>query len=919
MVAGRLIHRVIRKGVVHPTVVRPCLLFVSATGRAVAKDALLTAESDPRRAITLANTAIQLARTEQDPTAVSIAERAWGLAAHHLKDINLAVRHLRRAIRFGQQAAVALPAAEARMTLAGVLSWRGHSAAAIKEIDAALTGLTGVHRARAEAQRGAILYHMGRFEAAMENYRVALPALRRAKDTVWVQRVLQNRGIAHCQRGEFAAAEADMRAAQRLCQQQGLELNLGLVHHNLAFLHTCRGDVPAAISYLDRAESCFRLLESQLGQLLKDRASLLLSARLFAEARQAAEEAVSAFQREGRGLALPEARLLLSQAALLDGDLPAARQQASQALREFTHHQRDEWAALAQLALISCRLRDERLRRRVRISELEQVLAVLAKTWPAAAAEAGLAAARLALERGQHQRGHDLLRRVSRSRRHGVATLRARAWYAEALWRQTAGNRRGAASAARAGLRILDEHVAGLGATDLRAHAAGHRTDLAELGLRLAKQDQSLPRMFQWAELGRARYLSYPPARPPDDPLLAQALADLRTTAAQIDRLRGRSNAGNARLRQRQLALERQIRDHYRRKHSDPSALPSTPSIATLTEALGNAVLLEYLQLDSTLHVLVIADGRVRLREVGPVSELGDLVDIVPFALRRLIRHNVRRGSRVAADAMLRNTTSQLDNALFGPVPEIENRPLVIIPTGRLQSLAWPILPSCWGRPVTVAPSATLWWAARGRQSSIGSVAVAAGPGLAGAHDEAAAIAAIHGTTALIGEAATVAAVASALRGAALAHLATHGHVYPDNPLFSKLRFADGPLMVHDIEAIDRVPHTVVLAACDSGRPIVRSGDEVLGLGAALLAQGASQLVAPLFSVRDTETAPLMIAFHRQLAAGQPVANALATAQQEIADNYPSGLTDAAPFVCLGAGFTVPNLLPRKQPAMASV
>lgn len=884
----------------------------------MAKDALLTAESDPRRAITLAKTAIKLARTEQDPAAVSIAERAWGLAAHHLKDINLAVRHLRRAIRFGQRAGVPLPAAEARMTLAGVLSWRGQSASAIREIDGALTGLTGVHRARAEAQRGAILYHMGRFEAAMENYRAALPALRRAKDTVWVQRVLQNRGIAHCQRGEFAAAETDMRAAERLCQQQGLDLNLGLVHHNLAFLHICRGDVPTAISYLDRAESRFRLLESQLGQLLKDRASLLLSARLFAEARQAAEEAVSAFQREGRGLTLPEARLLLSQAALLDGDLPAARQQASRALREFTHHQRDEWAALARLALITCRLQDERLRRRVRISELEQVLSVLAKAWPAAAVEAGLAAARLALERGQHQRGHELLRRASRNRRRGVATLRARAWYAEALRRQTAGNRRGATSAARAGLRILDEHVAGLGATDLRAHAAGYRTDLAELGLQLAKQDQSLQRLFEWAELGRARYLSYPPARPPGDPMLAQALADLRTTAAQIDRLRGRS-AGNARLLQRQLVLERQIRDHYRRKHSDPSALPSTPSIATIAEALGNAVLLEYIQLDSALHVLVIADRRVRLRKVGPVTELGDLVDIVPFALRRLIRRNVRRHSHHAADAMLRHTTSQLDNALLGPVPEIENRPLVIVPTGRLQSLAWPILPSCWGRPVTVAPSAALWWAASGRQPSTGSVAVAAGPGLAGAHDEAGAIAAIHGTTALIGAAATVDAVAGALNGAALAHLATHGHVYPDNPLFSELRFADGPLIVHDIEAIDRVPHTVVLAACDSGRPIVRSGDEVLGLGAALLAQGASQLVAPLLCVRDTETAPLMIAFHRQLAAGQPVANALATAQQEIADNYPSGLTDAAPFVCLGAGFTVPSLLPRKQLVMASV
>ncbi|HET8643265.1 MAG TPA: CHAT domain-containing protein, partial [Pseudonocardiaceae bacterium] len=174
---------------------------MSETGSDLARDALLMAESDPGRSIALAKRAIRLARMEHDDATIAVAERAWGHAAHHLQDISLAVRHLRRAIRFGQQAGVPGLAAEARMTLAGVLSWRGRSPAAIKEIDAALAGLTGVRRARALAQRGAILYHTGRFDAAMDSYRVALPALRRAKDHVWVQRVLQNRGVAYCERG----------------------------------------------------------------------------------------------------------------------------------------------------------------------------------------------------------------------------------------------------------------------------------------------------------------------------------------------------------------------------------------------------------------------------------------------------------------------------------------------------------------------------------------------------------------------------------------------------------------------------------------------------------------------------------------------------------------------------------------------
>jgi hypothetical protein len=42
-----------------------------------------------------------------------------------------------------------------------------------------------------------------------------------------------------------------------------------------------------------------------------------------------------------------------------------------------------------------------------------------------------------------------------------------------------------------------------LGATDVRAHAAGHRTALAELGLRIAPR--RAPReVLEWAERGRA-------------------------------------------------------------------------------------------------------------------------------------------------------------------------------------------------------------------------------------------------------------------------------------------------------------------------------------------------------------------------------------------------------------------------------
>ncbi|GFJ88407.1 CHAT domain-containing protein [Phytohabitans rumicis] len=175
---------------------------------------------------------------------------------------------------------------------------------------------------------------------------------------------------------------------------------------------------------------------------------------------------------------------------------------------------------------------------------------------------------------------------------------------------------------------------------------------------------------------------------------------------------------------------------------------------------------------------------------------------------------------------------------------------------------------------------------------------VAAGPHLPGADREARAVAAIHGASALTGPAATVEAVTAAMDGADLAHLAAHGSAYAHNPLFSSLRFADGPLMVYDLERLARVPHTVVLAACDSGRSVVYPGDELLGLAATFLSLGAAALVASVLPVLDAETAPFMAGFHERLAGGDPPAAALAAVQRVAGDD--EAMAVAAGFVCLG-------------------
>jgi CHAT domain-containing protein len=326
-----------------------------------------------------------------------------------------------------------------------------------------------------------------------------------------------------------------------------------------------------------------------------------------------------------------------------------------------------------------------------------------------------------------------------------------------------------------------------------------------------------------------------------------------------------------------------------------------------LAEALGERALVEFVHLDDVLHAITVAGGRLRLHRLGPLPPVRRLIDRIPFALRLLARPGTSGPSRAAALALLGEASHRLDNVLLAPLAnELADRPLVLVPTEPLHALPWSTQPSCAGRPVTVAPSAALWFAAHARPSAgprgaeSGTVVVVAGPGLPGAQAEAAAIAAIHSTSPLDGATATVAATMAALNGAGLAHLAAHGRVHPDNPLFSALLLADGPLTAYDLERLPRLPRLVILAACDSGRLVVRAGDELLGLTATLLSRGTNQIVAAVVPVPDAETTPLMVEMHRLLAAGESPSAALATAQEKVTRDASPAAAAAAGFVCLG-------------------
>ncbi len=872
-----------------------------------AAEAIRLAQVDARASRELAARALDEASATGNPRAASMAERALGLAAIEFGEIDAAVGHLRTAVRLAERAELATCAAEARMSLSRALSLEGRTDRALAEADRAVAVLRGPAGARAQMQRALLLQKAGRTDPALDGYRRALTALRRHGDRLWEARLLCNRGVLQVYRGVLGAAETDLRRAEALHSELGNELAVTQVHHNLAWLAARRGDLPAALAFYDRVDAEYRRLGVPRGLLLLDRCEVLVAARLADEARAAAEQAVAELESGGSGADAAEARLMLAHAAVLAGDPQAGRAEAERARAAFVRQQRDEWAVLARYAgLRAAWLGGERSARGAATAdsvadELE------AAGWQVAALDARLIAGRTALAVGRLAAAEQILALAGRARRRGPVELRMHAWHAEALRRLARGERRAAQAAIAAGLRALETHRATLGASELRAQASAHGNDLALLGLRLALDSGRPARVLAAAERWRASALRLPRTRPPDDPILAAALQELRRIAAAIGEavLEG-GHSGP--LVRRQAALEQEVR--RRSLHAaggDRLDPPKLPSHGALLDALEDRAMVELIAVEGRLHAIVLAGGRCRLRALAPVDAVVRELESLRFGLRRLAsRHGTPRSLAALAEAS-EIAARRLDDQLLAPVRhEVGDRPLVAVPTGVLHALPWSLLPSCRGRSVTVAASAALWHRA---QQAAGSgwaeperVALVAGPELPGAVEEIdALLRGYPGAACLTGAAASAAATGTALARADCAHVAAHGTFRGDNPLFSCLQLADGPLTVYDLEALPRVPRQLVLSACDSGRSAVRAGDELVGLAGALLGLGTTTLVASVAPVPDADTRDLMLALHRELAAGTAPAEALARAQTGLVGD-PLDVARWAGFVCFGAG-----------------
>jgi tetratricopeptide (TPR) repeat protein len=840
-----------------------------------------------------------LSRAVRDTELRVLARHVACLASVERGRLRDARYHARLGLSAARRSGLREREAQLRLTLAWIELDRGARTACWQQLAASEPHLRGADLSRAACLRGLLHYQGDRYREAIAELTEALPRLQADGNRRWMANALLGRGLAQLYLNRLDEAEDDLLAAEQLFAKDGWIARAAACQHNRGYVAFRGGDLPRALRLFAQALATGLDTESN-PEALVDRAEALAAAGLEAEAREAMRHAASQLAARGRAVRLADTRLALADRALRDGEPESAIEQASEARRLFRIQRRPAWSALAAATMWQARLRAGH-RSRYTLAAAKRAASVCAGFgWTAAAAELWLTAGRSAARCGMRSAAQRLLVLAASSRDETGATAPQRAvgWLAEALLAEQRGDVRRVFEACRDGLEVIESHAAAMAAFELRVHAFGLAGELAETAMGAALRTGDPELVLRWTEASRASALNRRALHPPSDPALRSALVDLRAAAVE---LRDSPQRHPKETMAKVAALEDRVRHRAMLVDGTTGGLGSHCEIEEISAQLGNSVLVCLFVHAGQLRAVSVVDGEVRLSALGAERIVAAEVD----KLRYLLAKQAEGASQPVAAAFsagARHAAATIEEKLLAPVsPALEKgRPLVVVPTGRLHTLAWAALPVCRGRSVTVAPSLRCWLraAADARQgrAGVGQVWVA-GPGLEHAEREVRALHETAGGHLLVGDDATAERVLSTVDGASTVHIAAHGWFRDEQPLLSCLDMADGPLYGYDLDRLHRGPTTVVLSACEVGRSVVSRGDELRGLAAALLGRGTATVIASILPVPDERTAEVMVSLHTALRCGLPPAAALAHAQAEHGE---SG------FICLGYGGKVP-------------
>jgi len=791
---------------------------------------------------------------------------------------------------------------------------------------------------RAETSLGGVCQKLDDQAAALEHFDRARALLH--DDAIALAQLESNRGLALHSRGDLAAAEAAFHAALPAFEGAQLDWACAIVEGNLALLAARQGRIQTALFYFERER---RHLErdaapAELARALVDQADSLAGLRLLREAETDYREALPMLEQHGQVREALQARAGLGRVLALRGRAEAEPLLIAAA---DAYERMGQSAERARLATILSEIRLEAGQPESARALAQSALAAL-RDRPVDAAVARYHLGRAALASGDlatAAREIDVAVRAATAL--GITPLLADLLRLRAQVCRSQGDARAALSDLEHAVGLVERVRTTLQAERFRA--AFHANRLAAYGELVAlaldhATGRSWGLAFETIERAKSRALldnlhgsveTVSAASAPTTDDAEAALAD------DFSRLHGELSAAYSQFADRQTsgkpvrhAAAARISELEERIAAMESRLATTRGVTGLharpirvedlqRELAPDAALVEYFEANGELLALVVTpDARTGFRRLSDSATMNERVQRLRFQIGRSLRPGAVSGRRAAA--LLADTRRELEALhamLLAPLRDalVGVQRLLFVPHGALHAVP---LHALWdGRrhvleshSVSYGPSASVLTRMRRRSSAGRGQARALVLGFADERaprieDEARRVAeTLSAAELLLGPAATTSSFAALAPRAALLHLACHGSFSSDHPLGSGIRLADRWLTVKEIYALALQADLVTLAACETGRNVIASGDELVGLTRGFIAAGAAALVVSLWIVNDEVSGTLMGRFYNELGSardGAATAQALRAAQLAAMSARPHPAF-WAPFIHIG-------------------
>jgi len=920
----------------HRSLVSPAIV------KRLAEMVVTSVRVDTHQALTLADSALEIAKRLRQKEAIALGMRAKANALYASGDNQAAIEHHEKAIQLYTSLGIWKEAGRTLSSSIQPLILLGEYDRALQAFERAREIFDRVNDrwrlARLEINAGNIFHRQDRFDEALQYYERAYQGLTPYQDTEGIAVVLGNMAVCLISLNDFPRALATYEKARRVSEENNMPLLVAQADYNVAYLYYLRGEYTAAIERLYAARrACETTGDAYHFALCHlDLSDVYLELNLSEEAREMAHEGFQRFEK--LGMRYEAAKTLANEATAYgqQGKTVQALELFAKAREMFAKEKNQVWPWLVDLyqaLLLFHEGRHFEARRLCRgACEFFDGSLLHGK-----ALLGHLLLARIYLQIGEYEEAKretdECLERLETAR----APLLAHQIH---LLAGQLAHRRGeyaaAHSAYREARRALESLRSNIHSEELKISFAKNRLQvyeaLLDLNLDGTAGETPAEEALEYIEAAKSRSMSEMifqsgqilPMGGPGQSELVRRIRDLRedlnwyyhrieleqlqtesASRQRIERLQEQAQTREGELLRTLRELPAHERENATLEVSDDF------SAARLQRNIPeDCALIEYFTAGERVIAAIVTGKGIEIQPVSVVSRVVHHLHLLRFQLAKFSMGNeyIQR----FMEPLRKTTEGHLEglySELIAPIrPLLTAKHIAFVPHGPLHFLPFHALHHageylCDSYEISYAPSATIFALCQEKAASGNTAALVLGVPDRRAPEilqEVESVAAIFPDSKLLmGAEATSAALREHGEEAGVLHIATHGIYRQDNPMFSGIRLGDGYLNLYDLYQMRLPARLVTLSGCATGMNVVAAGDELLGLQRGLFCAGATTLLLSLWDVHDKSTSELMNHFYKQYIRGKSMAASLRHAMIELRNGDPHPYY-WAPFVLVG-------------------